>query len=169
MHLVSLQKISSLTMPLPTSASNSIDGPHKQRPTERVIENGDPLAQKKAKIATTARDVQKISGSMAPTIKSATKSSKIRCASVEDVLEPTSTLRAQPHNSDRILEAADGSDDNEIPGLALEDDDHDMPGLADVEEGSGEESDDEEEPEDDEVELRKSQFACITFQAKISQ
>ena len=148
-------------MSLLPSASNSdtIDGPRKRCPTKRVIENGDPLAHKKAKLASTTRDVQKSSGHKAPTIKSATKTSKIHIAFVENISEPAPPLRAQPRNPNRILEAADGSDDD-IPGVApLEEDDNDdpdMPHLEAVEEDSDDESDNEEEPEDDEDELRKS-------------
>jgi hypothetical protein len=156
-------------MSLPTSAFNSdtIDGPRKQHPTERVIENGDPLAHKKAKIATTTRDVRKSSGNKVPT-KSAPKPSKIQSTSIEDILEPAPTLRVQPCNPNRILEAADGSDDNDPVLVPLEKDDN-MPDPVDIGDGSDDESDNEEEPEDDEAELRKPPIlAYIAFQTKSS-
>jgi hypothetical protein len=61
-------------MSLLTSASKSdtIDSPRKRRPTERVIENGDPLAHKKAKLALTTRDVQKSSDKGAQGLKKRT-------------------------------------------------------------------------------------------------
>jgi hypothetical protein len=133
-------------MPILPSASNPdiIDRPHKRHPTDRVTENGDPLVHKKAKTAATTSGT---SGNNAPTPagrSSANNPSMTRRASVEDISESAPTPRAQPHNPNHILEAADGSDD-----------DADMPGLADE---SGKDSDHEEEPEDDDAELCWSQI-----------
>jgi hypothetical protein len=73
------------------------------------------------------------------------------CASIEDVAEPTSISGPQPHHSSHILEAADGSDDD--------DDTMGMPELENIEadDDDDEKDDDEEtEPEDDEAQLGKS-------------
>lgn len=137
----------------PAASQNNpdvIDGPRKRRPSERVTDNGDPLVQKKTKTGKAAHAVKKPSGKKSSSTKSAAKSSQTRRASVEDLPEPAPAPRPQPRHPNHILEAADGSDDGE--------DDEEMPGLAPIEiddtEDEGETS--EEEPEDDETELRTS-------------
>jgi len=119
------------------SSSDIIDGPRKRRPTERVLENGDPLSHKRTK-----------------TTSSKSTSSVInRRASVEDFEEPAPPSRSHPRDPTRILKASDGSDDAaNIP-------ESDMPGLAPTEassdESTNEDTDDDDEPEliDDTAEL----------------
>jgi len=167
-------------MPQTTSSASenplNVHGPCKCHPTERVLDNGDPLVQKKKKKANTAINAVSYSGTQTSLNNLlAIKSSLTRRASVEDITEPARPSRTQPHNPNSILEAADGSDNDAyigMPALAAidsrDDDIIDMPALADVsndEDSDDEDSDDEdaddEKPEDDEAELRRFQFASI--------
>jgi hypothetical protein len=92
------------------SDPNITVGPRKRLPTQRAIENGDPFARKRAKRTT-----------------------------IEEVNEPVPPPCAQPHNSMRVLEAADGSDDDSAEVTALPDTDEE----------------DENASEDDDAELSK--------------
>ncbi len=152
-NLLLKKKFSTLNMPAPLP--DTVDGPRKRRPTERVTENGDPLVQKKArttntKSTPTARVTSKSTITKATTLD--------RRASIEDVAEPTPVAGPQPHHSSRILEAADGSDDD--------DDTRGMPGLEDIEaENSDDKEGEETEPEDDEAELGKLNYTiCQSIQ-----
>ena len=130
---------------MPAPPPDTIDGPHKHRPTERVTENGDPLVQKKVKTMVT------MSTTTAKVTSTTTKATTLDCSSIEDVAKPTSVPGPQLHHSSCILEAADGSDDNN--------DTMGMPPLEDIEADDSDDSDDndkETEPEDDEAELGKS-------------
>ena len=112
-----------------------IDGPRKCQPTKRVTENGDTLTNKRAKTSAAAKKS-----------KVSTVSNDSHRASVEDVLEPALPSRPQPHLAERVLEAADGSDDDGFYD--------DMPILEDIEAEDDDEDDDEDdEAEDDEAEL----------------
>jgi hypothetical protein len=102
-----------------------IDGPRKRQPTKRVTENGDTLANKRAKTSAAAR-----------TSKVSTVSNNSHRASVEDVLEPALPSRPQLHLAERVLKAADGSDDDSFYD--------DMPILEDIE---AEDDDDDDEAE----------------------
>lgn len=152
-NLLLKKKFSTLNMPAPLP--DTVDGPRKCCPTERVTENGDPLVQKKArttntKSTPTARVTSKSTITKATTLD--------RRASIEDVAEPTPVAGPQPHHSSRILEAADGSDnDNDTRG---------MPGLEDIEaENSDDKEGEETEPEDDEAELGKLNYTiCQSIQ-----
>src|ERR1700674_3809203 len=78
---------------------DTIVGPRKRRPSERVTQNGDPLSRKKVK----------------STKKVAPKAAQVnQRASVEGVAEPAPPICSQPLNPNRILEASDGSDDDDI-------------------------------------------------------
>jgi hypothetical protein len=65
-----------------------IVGSHKRCPTQRVIENGDPLAHKRAK-------------------------NKHQTTTIEDDGEPVAPPHPEPDRSSCILEAANGSDDDD--------------------------------------------------------
>jgi hypothetical protein len=94
-----------------------VEGPRKRRPTERVLENGDPLSNKRS--------------------KTSNKSSVDQRASIEDVEEPAPAPRSCPRDPTRILEHSDGSDDAA----------NSLPGLVPTEASSAESTDDEDEPE----------------------
>jgi len=79
--------------------SNIVDGARKRWPTARVTDNGDPLIKKPRTTAITS--------------VTTTATSLSRRASIEDIVEPTPIPGPQPHRQSRILEAADGSDDDE--------------------------------------------------------
>ena len=133
---------------MPAPPSDMVDGPCKCRPTERVTENGDPLVQKKAKTVKTASTNTKITSST---------TTLSRRASIKDVVDPTPAPGSQPRHPDRILEAADGTDDH--------DDTFGMPNLIDVEDSDDEDEEEEEdedsEPEDDDAELgMDSSYIC---------
>jgi len=137
-------------MPTTPSEPASTIGPHKRCPTECVTDNGDPLVQKKAKMASANANTSSATATSTKTTKKSTRtsdSSLSRRASVEDVEELTPTPGSRPHHPIRILEAADGSDDDE--------DCVDMPLLEpiDVEDLDDE---DDEEIEDDNAELGMS-------------
>ncbi|KAF8960089.1 hypothetical protein BDZ97DRAFT_1761045 [Flammula alnicola] len=121
-----------------------INGPRKRRPSERVTKNGDPLAQKKAKttFATTKKPAGRPSASKAPN-----KATSSRNASIEDVPEPVPAPLVQPRHPQRILEASNGSDDDNVQFVG-------MPGLEPVENDDDEE-DIEADSEDDEAELAR--------------
>ena len=119
-------QLSTLAMVLPHTATQSTPsnhnatlGPRKRRPTERVTENGDLLARKRAKTS--------------------------QLATVEDVEDPVPPPLPQPCNPERILEAADGSD-NDVELI-------DMPSLEAVDDEDDEEEEAESEAEDDDAEL----------------
>ena len=114
-----------------------IDGPRKCQPSKRVTENSDIHTNKKAK---TSVAVKKSLG---------TPSDDAHRASVENVPEPVMIFRSQPLHTNRVLKAADGSDDDA--------DDDDMPGLEDIEDNKDDDDEDENQPEDDEAEL------CMIF------
>ncbi|PPQ81292.1 hypothetical protein CVT26_015194 [Gymnopilus dilepis] len=137
----------------PASQSNTdvVDGPRKRRPSERVTENGDPLVQKKAKTANNSslpHAVKTTSGKKAST----KASSQVHRATVEDIPEPPPVSRPQPQQPNRILEAADGSDEDiemvNLPGLEpVSDEDEDEEADEEVE------GDSDVDDEDDEAEL----------------
>jgi len=135
---------------MPDPPPDIVDGPRKRHPTKRVTENSDPLIQKKAKTGVTK------SASTAKVNSTTTKAMLDRRASIKDVAEPTSVPSPQPHHSSRILEAADGSDDN-----------HGTMSMPPHEEIGANDSDDKEDtnkdtkPEDDDAELGKS--SCTIF------
>ena len=103
-----------------------VEGPRKRRPTERVLENGDPLSNKRS--------------------KTSNKSSVDRRASIEDVEEPAPPPRSCPRDPTRILEHSDGSDDAANISVSL-------PGLVSTEASSAESTDNEDSDDDDEPEL----------------
>jgi len=109
---------------------NIIDGPRKRRPTDRLLENGDPLSHKKTKTTSTT----------------STSSVINRWASVEDFEEPASASRSHPHDPTRILEASDGSDD------AINIPESDMPGLAPTEDSSNESTNEDSDDDEDDNE-----------------
>jgi hypothetical protein len=108
-----------------------VDGPRKRRPTERVLENGDPLSHKRSKT----------------TIGNKSTTSVNRRASVEDFEETAPAPHPRPRDPSHILEASDGSDD------AANISESDMPALAPTEASSTESTDDEESDDDDEPEI----------------
>ena len=144
-----------MTLPPPDNIPDVVvGGPRKRRPTERVTENGDPLVQKKAKMTSSTATLKATSTKTTSTgttkagvkttwaIKSTSLSHHATC---KDAVKPAPTSRPQPLNPARILEAADGSDD-------------DMPELINSEDNSDKEKKDENEqaePEDDDAELGK--------------
>lgn len=82
----------------------------KRRPTERVTENGDPLARKRARplpgngrLSTNATDVANTTNTAAVAQR----------ASVEDAPRPTP--RPRPVHSDQMAEAADSDDEPDSP------------------------------------------------------
>jgi len=107
------------------------DGPCKRQPSKHVTKNGDTHTKRKAK--TSSGPVKKL-----PKVSESDQGNSRR-ASVEDVLQPVTTSHTQPDHADRVLEATDGSSNN------------DMPALKDIEEDS--DGDNDEDPEDDEAEL----------------
>jgi hypothetical protein len=121
---------------MPSSAfpdPDIVDGPRKRRPTERVLENGDPLSHKRSKTTTGNKSTASVH----------------RRVSVEDFEEPAPAPRNHPRNPSHILEASDGSDDAaNVPKS-------DMPTLEPIEASSTESTDDEDsdESDDDEPEL----------------
>ncbi len=138
---------------MPTPPPDMVDGPRKCQPTERITDNGDPLVQKKTKMAKTATTTK--------TTKTTTTATTFsHRASIKDVAEPAAAAGPQPCHSSRILEATDGSDNDE--------DTRGKPELEDVEADEDEEEDKEnenEEPEDDEAELGKSNYpVCQNIQ-----
>jgi hypothetical protein len=137
------------TTPSETAPHDTI-GPRKRRPTERVTDNGDPLVQKKAKTASANANTSSVTATSTKSTKKSTMtsdSSLSRRASVEDVEELTPTPGPQPHHPGRILEAADGSDDDK--------DCVDMPPLEPIDVEDSDDEDDEEN-EDDDAELGMS-------------
>jgi hypothetical protein len=110
-----------------------INGPRKRQPSKRVTENGDTRTNKKAKNSVATKN----------SLIDVSASNNSRRASVQDVPEPVVIPPSQPLRANRILEAADGSDDDS-------DDDNGMPGLEDVED---DDEDDDEDPDQDEAEL----------------
>jgi len=107
-----------------------IDGPQKRQPSKRVTENDDHHTNKKAKTTEAIKILPKVS-----TVS--------RRASVQDIPEPVTASYPQPRLADRVLEAADSGDDDDLIG---------MPGLEDIEDDD-DDSDDDDDPEDDEAEL----------------
>ena len=102
-----------------------VEGPRKHRPTERVLENGVPLSNKRS--------------------KTSNKASVDQRASIEDVEEPAPP-HSCPRDPTRILEHSDGSDDAANISVSL-------PGLVSTEASSAESTDDEDSDDDDEPEL----------------
>jgi len=154
--------------PLPNNPPDVVDGPRKRRPTERVTNNGDPLVQKKARTTSSTVNLNLKATSTGTTATSTTKkatatsvktTSFSRRASFEDIAEPAPAPPSQPRNTARILEAADGSDDDHIDAYTG------MPELIDVEESDDEDDDEdddeEDEPEDDDAELGKSSVTSV--------
>ena len=118
-------------------------GPCKRRPSEHVTQNGNPLSRKKVKKTTV--ESQK-SDNRVSTKKVALKGAHVnRRASVEDVTEPPPPACSQPQDPNRILEASDGSNDNDDDDIFI-----DKPQLEVAEDDN--ESDLEDE-DDDEPEL----------------
>jgi hypothetical protein len=131
--------MSSSTLP------DTVVGPRKRRPSERVTQNGDPLSRKKVK--TSSMESQK-SHNRISTKKVALKGANVnRRASVEDVTEPPPPARLQPQNPNWILEASDGSDNNN------DDDFIGMPQLEVAEDDDDSDSEDEDDEDDEEPEL----------------
>jgi hypothetical protein len=129
--------MSSSTLP------DTVVGPRKRRPTERVTQNGDPLSRKKVKKTTTVESQK--SYDRISTKKVALKGANVnQRASVEDVTEPPPPARLQPQNPNRILEASDGSDDN---------DDNDFIDMPQLEVAEDDDDSDSEDEEDEEPEL----------------
>jgi len=125
---------------------DTVVGPRKRRPSERVTQNGDPLSRKKVKKTTTVESQK--SHNRISTKKVALKGANVnRRASVEDVTEPPPPARSQPQNPNRILEASDGRDDND------DDDFIGMPQLEVAEDDDDSDSEDEEDEDDEEPEL----------------
>jgi hypothetical protein len=133
---------------MPDPPSDIVDGPRKRHPTKRVTENSDPHIQKKAKTRVTK------STSTAKVTSTTTKATTLEHrASIEDVAEPNPVIGPQLHHSSRVLEAADGSDDN-----------HDTKGMPPREEIDSEDKDNtnqDTEPEDDDAELGKSSYTIF--------
>jgi len=89
----SLSLFLNLTMPQTTSSASenplNVHGPRKCRPTEQVLDNSDPLVQKKKKKANTAVNAVSYSGTQTPLNNLlAIKSFLTHRASVEDITEP---------------------------------------------------------------------------------
>jgi hypothetical protein len=141
--IVSSSKVT-VSMPPPPSTTpqtntDLVEGPHKRRLTERVTDNGDPLARKKARIITASGNSKSKSSTKATTVA--------RRIAVEVVPERS----PHPHpRLDQILEAADDTDDKldsipvSTPGLEASETNNSI---------NGDDEDEEPEKEDDITEL----------------
>ncbi|CAA7270538.1 unnamed protein product [Cyclocybe aegerita] len=122
-------------------------GTWKRKATEKVLNNGDPLAMKRAKPALTTLALKTaLTAQKPPTTQSYS-------ARVEDIEDSTDCYHSvPPQNPNCILEAVDGSDDDTI---IIEDDFEGLPTLEEV----NKDSDDEDEDEDKAEEAEESEEA----------
>lgn len=118
---------------------NIIVGPRKRRPTERLLENGDPLAHKKA------RTVLKDSKNM----EKHTPSSILPPTHVAHAM-PATLARQTPHSAEGAVDRVMDPDDPEA--IVVEDTDEEDNCGADSDEG-GTQNDEGTTDEDDDAEL----------------
>lgn len=109
-----------------------VSGPRKRKETSRVTDNADPLLKKKARLAPKANAK-----------KSDPKTPRRRpSVEIQEVDDDTNTIQHEsPKNPSHIIEAADGSDDEEL-------NESPAPDLTDVDD---EDEDDHEESAEDEL------------------
>ena len=90
-----------------TNSDDIVLGPRKRKETARVTENADPLLPKNKKAKTSAQPKLK------PKAARTAQSGPSQCPSLELEDEENLVQRTQPTNPNHVLEAADGSDDND--------------------------------------------------------
>ncbi|KAJ3513595.1 hypothetical protein NLJ89_g2859 [Agrocybe chaxingu] len=138
-----LHPSNTLIMPPLVSLETEPQGTRKCKASQKVLENGDPLIVKK----------QALQGHPGPASSTTPAPSHSRSARVEDADDPKDHRRsAPPRNPNRVLEAADGSDDDAI---IVDKDMTDLPGLEELDDSEDEDEEVEEAEESAEAELER--------------
>jgi len=100
-----------------TNPDDIVDGPRKRKETTRVTDNADPLLPKNKKAKTAPqpkRPTAKASQASKATGSAQGGSSRHPSVGLEEVEDEENLVqRVQPTNPSRILEAGDGSDDDD--------------------------------------------------------